>query len=100
MEEYIINNCIKFWKEITMNYKEGDITKFNTIIHIVDNMPMDCYVKSYMYILKIENENTNLKQALNEIKEIVKGYMPTNQSVCKAMDEIEKIIDKVGGNND
>lgn len=38
---------------------------------------------------------TNLETALNEIREIVKGYMPTNQSVCKAMDEIEKLIDRV-----
>lgn len=38
---------------------------------------------------------TNLEIVLNEIREIVKGYMPTNQSVCKAMDEIEKVIDRV-----
>lgn len=77
-----------------MNYKEGDITKYNTIIHIVDNMPMDCYVKSYMYILKIENKNTNLKQALNEIREICYGSDMSKQEY----DKVLQIIDKVGGN--
>lgn len=42
---------------------------------------------------------TNLEIVLNEIREIVKGYMPTNQSVCKAMDEIEKLIDRVEKSN-
>ena len=49
-------------------------------------------------LIKKIYEYGKLERALNEIKEIVKGYMPTNQSVCKAMDEIEEIIDKVGGN--
>lgn len=99
-----------------MNYKEGDITKFNTIIHIVDNMPMDCYAKSYKYILKIEKENTNLKQALNEIKECLLTKIRENQKLIEMLEgtgsfrignaqskikdyqECLQIIDKVGGN--
>lgn len=48
-------------------------------------------------ILKILDYIDSLNEALNEIKTVVKGYMPTNQSVCMAMDEIEQTIDKVLG---
>lgn len=44
-----------------------------------------------------EKENINLKQVLNEIKEIVKGYKTSSYYTSLAIDEIEKIIDKVLG---
>lgn len=42
-------------------------------------------------------EYRNLKQALNEIKEIVKGYKTSSYYTSLAIDGVEKIIDKVLG---
>lgn len=47
-----------------MNYKEGYITRFNTHIHYVNGIPMDCCPKSYKYILELEKENKSLKDKL------------------------------------
>lgn len=69
-------------------------------------MLLHCSLKDKEYTTQKEQYTVikeyieKLEKTLNEIKDIVKGYMPTNQSVCKAMDEIEEIIDKVGGNDE
>lgn len=93
MEEYIINNCIKFWKEITMN-RETFIDENKTILN----------TDFYLHLLSCENENTNLKQALNEIKEVCENNAievntrEYGNLVVTNIDDILQIIDKVGGN--
>ena len=49
------------------------------------------------YIEYLEEEN-KLEQALNEIEEILKGHMPNEFALCKALDEIEIIVNKAKGN--
>lgn len=41
---------------------------------------------------KMQLKNKKLQQALNEIEEILKQYMPDEIALCKALDEIEIII--------
>lgn len=55
----------------------------------------------YLYLLSCENENTNSKQALNEIKRIIttcKKLMPHEFDWEEQADNILEKIDKVGGN--
>lgn len=50
------------------------------------------------YIEYLEEEN-KLEQALNEIEEILKRYMPDEIALCKALDEIEIIVNKAKGSD-
>lgn len=45
-------------------------------------------------VVSLEQENAQLKDKLNEIKEVIDGYMPNEHAMCKAFDEIEFIINK------
>ena len=90
-----------------MNYKEGDITGFNTHIHYVDGMPIDCNSKSYKYILELEKENKELKLNQknfikwleNEIDRKEKVYKePTNiPLIAREINTMKKILDKFRG---
>lgn len=78
--------------------KEGLYSpKFHTHMHITSNGDIiDCLPKSYKHILKIEQENTNLKQTLNEIRE----YCNENIQMCKdeqSTDEWECCIEEPQG---
>lgn len=70
-------------KDISINNlpsKEGDITAFNTIVHIVNGTPMDCLAKSYKYILQLEQENTGLKKQ-NE-------FLMTRDNKCQMLEQV------------
>lgn len=47
---------------------------------------------------KMQLKNKKLQQALNEIEEILKQPMPNEIALCKALDEIEIIVNKAKGN--
>ena len=46
------------------------------------------------YIKQLKQENKQLKDKLIEINEVINGYMPNVDAMCKAFDEIEFIISK------
>lgn len=55
----------------------------------------------YREVIKSQQENTNLKQALNEIRKVInecKMLMPHEFDWEEQADNILQIIDKVGGN--
>ena len=43
-------------------------------------------------IVELQKENARLKDKLIEIKKVIDGYMPNENAMCKAFDEIEFII--------
>lgn len=82
-----------------MNYKESDITGFNTHIHYVDGIPIDCNPKSYKYILELEKENKRLKQwgkdkdTRNSRQRIAnKKLLEENRLLKQALNEIRLYI--------
>lgn len=84
-----------------MNYKEGDITGFNTHIHYVNGIPMDCCPKAYKYILELEKENKRLKQwdkdkdTRNSRQRIAnKKLLEENKLLKQSLNDIKEIIQR------
>lgn len=84
-----------------MNINEKDITGFNTHIHYVNGIPMDCCPKSYKYILELEKENKLLKQwdkdkdTRNSRQRIAnKKLLEENKLLKQALNEIKEIIQR------
>ncbi len=87
--------------------KEGLYSsRFHTYMHITSNGDIiDCLPKSYKHILKVEQENTNLKQALIDIREYVNGMKHLENWIdidgyAKREKDILQIINKFLGGSD
>ena len=52
------------------------------------------------YIKHLEQENNQLNEVIDEIKEIINSYMPNEHAICKAFDEIEFILSKTKGGDE
>lgn len=76
------NQCISTYGSIDVDNLKQVVDKFKKI-------------PNYDELIKINNK---LQQALNEIEEILKQPMPNEFALCKALDEIEIIVNKAKGN--
>ncbi len=81
-----------------MNKKEilGRKLKVSSIL-FTNNVPVNEAKIIGTFIEDFEKENTNFKQALNEIKEVIKHSKGIDFQKLKAITEI---IDKVGGKDE
>ena len=67
---------------------------------VLDNDCLDIENLELIYVIpfkkynQLKNENARLKDKLIEINEVINGYMPNVNEMCKAFDEIEFIISK------
>lgn len=87
-----------------MNEKIGRYTEDEILEHLTEGEGRGFLGRSMydaifgkIHALKTENEqlkqeNARLKDKLNEIKEVIDGYMPNEHAMCKAFDEIEFIL--------
>lgn len=80
-KKYVNNTCEKIENKLDVNSEE-----FDFFINLVRAFNQVCI------------ERNNLQQALNEIEEILKQHMPNEFALCKALDEIEIIVNKAKGN--
>lgn len=44
------------------------------------------------------DENKQIKEVIEEVREVINGYMPDEEALCKALDEIRFILDKAKEN--
>ena len=80
------------------NYILNDLAFETLVTKCLYGEPTDEDVKECENQIELlKQENQTLKEVIEEVREVINGYMPNEKAMSKALDEIEFILDKAKG---